>query len=71
MKGDDADLFKISDKGLLAFKAAPDYEEAKDKDNVYNVTITATDKAGAKAEYALAVTVANVVETTGTSGNAL
>ena len=59
LKGDDAALFEISDKGVLTFVTAPDYETLSDKvkESGYKVTITATDKAGAKAEHALTITV--------------
>ena len=43
--GTDANLFTLTDAGVLSFTAAPDYEDEKDADanNTYLVTITATD----------------------------
>ena len=48
LEGDDADAFDLSglfEPRFLQFKAAPDYENPSDanKDNVYEVTIVATD----------------------------
>ena len=52
--------------GVLAFAANPDFEAPADADadNVYNVTITATDDAGSNSED-VTVTVTDVVECTG------
>ena len=52
--------------GVLAFAANPDFEAPADSDgdNVYNVTITATDDAGSNSED-VTVTVTDVVECTG------
>ena len=43
--GDDDELFAISDDGVLTFESPPDYEAAEDADNnnIYEVTVTATD----------------------------
>ena len=52
LAGADADLFKFTEDttsdeadGVLAFKAAPDYEDPgdSDRDNVYEVTVVVTD----------------------------
>ncbi len=45
LSGDDAGLFSIIPAGVLTFKMAPDFEMPTDTgaDNVYEVTITATD----------------------------
>jgi VCBS repeat-containing protein len=45
LSGLDADQFDISSTGVLTFKASPDYENPLDQggDNVYQVTVTATD----------------------------
>ena len=45
LAGDDAGAFAISDAGLLTFMSPPDYEspEDADRDNVYRVTVQATD----------------------------
>ena len=45
LQGADADKFRISTTGELTFRDAPNYEVPADAgtDNVYNVTVTATD----------------------------
>ncbi|WP_342346072.1 cadherin domain-containing protein, partial [Shinella curvata] len=63
--GADASLFAINSKtGALSFKSAPDYEAPKDsgRNNVYDVTVKATDTGGLFATQALKVTVTNVNE---------
>ena len=63
--GADASLFKIdSSTGALSFKSAPDYENPADsnKDNVYELTVQATDSKGASTSKAITVTVNNVNE---------
>lgn len=59
--GTDASLFTISSAGSLSFKAAPLYYSPADNggDNVYNLTLTATDASAEKkaASKALSVTV--------------
>ena len=47
VEGDDKDIFKISDAGVLEFKEAPNFEAKADadKDNTYKVTVTASSKA--------------------------
>jgi hypothetical protein len=66
--GADAARFTINSSGALAFTAAPDFENPTDAgaNNVYNVTIRATDTATPTAnttDLAIAVTVTDVVET--------
>ncbi len=64
LSGTDAALFSIdSTTGALTFNASPDYETPADAggDNVYNVTITATDDNGA-TEQAVAISVQNANE---------
>ncbi|WP_418315025.1 VCBS domain-containing protein [Piscinibacter sakaiensis] len=61
--GADAALFNInSSTGVLTFKVAPNWEAPSDAgaDNVYNVTVRATDPFGAFASQALAITVTDV-----------
>ena len=61
----DFEQFSIdSNSGELLFNINPDYEIPKDVggDNVYNVTITATDSGSKTAEHALTVTVEDVNE---------
>ena len=66
LEGTDAGDFDISTGGALTFKVIPDYESAADTgtDNVYNVTVKATDSGdpvenGTKA---VTITVTNVDE---------
>ncbi|MCZ8272044.1 MAG: Ig-like domain-containing protein, partial [Beijerinckiaceae bacterium] len=56
--GTDADLFNISSSGAVTFKAAPDFEAPADAggNNVYDITVTASD--GALSSLARAVTIA-------------
>ena len=66
---DDADAFAISDRGVLTFDPAPDYEVPTDTghDNTYEVTIratddSATDLAAMTGELEVEVTVQDVDE---------
>ena len=63
LSGDDADLFSI-DGGALSFNSSPDFESPADEnvDNVYNLTIGASDAAGNLTEVDVTVTVTNVDE---------
>ena len=62
--GADAGLFSITPAGVLTFKVAPDYEVPTDTgtDNMYEVTITATDNGtpAMTAMQALTITVTDV-----------
>lgn len=63
--GADQACFTIgTTSGALAFSSAPDYETPGDAgaNNVYNVTVKATDTGGANNSQSIAVTVANVYE---------
>ncbi|MDW3196605.1 MAG: Ig-like domain-containing protein [Cytophagales bacterium] len=62
--GADASLFTIASDGLVSFTSAPDFESPSDADgdNVYEVTITATDAAGNASDEALTITVTDVDE---------
>ena len=64
LSGADADVFSIDDEGVLTFKAVPNFEAPKDagKDNVYNITVVATDSDGQTDEMDVTVTVTNVEE---------
>ena len=66
MEGVDADIFEISDEGVLTFEEQPNFEDAKDDDedkdsagdqgkgdNVYQVTVVAS---GGELEVAVTVT---------------
>ncbi len=63
--GDDASKFSISN-GVLSFKAAPDFENPTDvnHDNVYLVSVQASDGHGGTVTQDLKVTVADVAEVT-------
>ena len=54
LAGDDAGAFRIGGDGVLAFGAAPDFElpADRDRDNVYEVTVRATDD-GATEPFAM------------------
>ena len=62
--GADKDIFSIDSDGKVTFKTAPNYEDKKDvgTDNVYNITVTATDGGGLTASKGVAITVTNVNE---------
>ena len=63
LSGDDGGLFSITTAGVLTFNMAPDFEMPTDtgRDNVYEVTITATDNGtpAMTATQALTITVTN------------
>ena len=65
LSGADAGQFTITPAGVLTFKTAPDYEMPTDtgRDNVYEVTITATDDGTPEmsATQTLTITVTDVV----------
>ena len=52
LSGDDSALITISSAGLLEFVDAPDYESPQDAgaNNIYNITVTATDSAGSATQ---------------------
>lgn len=61
--GTDAALFNVdSVSGAATFKVAPDYENPANgnTDNIYDITVTATDTAGNTSNQAIAITVQNV-----------
>ena len=69
LKGADMDKLTIDSNGALTFKKAPNYEMpgAAGRDNVYNVTVVATDNATGKgnkmtAERMVVIMVTNVEE---------
>ena len=64
--GDDASLFTInSTSGALSFSTAPDYETPtdSDKNNTYNIQVTATDPDGLTNNQTVSVAVTDVNET--------
>ncbi|GAB0055871.1 hypothetical protein SIID45300_00169 [Candidatus Magnetaquicoccaceae bacterium FCR-1] len=65
LAGPDAGLFTIdATTGAVSFKAAPDYETPLDVggNNVYDIQLTVTDKAGLSASQAVTITVTPVNE---------
>ena len=64
LSGADDDDFTISDTGVLSFISPPDYERPTDSgaDNVYHVTVEATDDQSYTAQLQLTVTVTNLTD---------
>jgi trimeric autotransporter adhesin len=65
--GTDAGLFEINaSSGAVTFKAAPDFETPGDAgaNNVYDITVTASDGSLSSAARAVAITVTDVTEVT-------
>jgi hypothetical protein len=62
---DSATVNLVSGTGVITFKTAPNFEVPTDNgaNNVYNLTIRATDTAGNTTDQAIAITVTDVVET--------
>jgi hypothetical protein len=62
---DSASVTIVSATGVITFNIAPDFEAPADvgANNVYNLTIRATDLAGNTTDQAIAITVTNVVDT--------
>jgi type VI protein secretion system component Hcp/Ca2+-binding RTX toxin-like protein len=62
--GADRALFAIDPGGGLRFIAAPDFETPQDanRDNVYDLVVSATDNLGAVSTQSLAIAVANIAE---------
>ena len=64
--GDDQNLFNIdSSTGVLSFKSAPNYESPNDADsnNIYLVTVKATDNSGNSSDQTLTTTVTDTSST--------
>ena len=72
LSGDDAETFTISEDGMVSFAASPDFETPgdADMDNVYTVTVTATDSGEATDSIDVTVTVTDVNEAPTASGEA-
>ena len=62
--GADAALFEISSRGAVTFRTSPNFEVPADAggDNVYDITVTASDGALGSGARAVAITVTNVNE---------
>lgn len=69
LSGADASLFTITSSGEVNFKTAPDFEVPSDTgtDNVYDITVTATDSRGKAASENVAITVTNLNDLSFTS----
>ena len=72
LSGDDAEAFTISEDGMVSFAASPDFEAPADADmdNVYMVTVTATDSGDATDSIDVTVTVSDMNEAPTVSGEA-
>ena len=70
--GDDGQLFAMSDRGALSFRAEPDFENPRDtgRDNVYELEVVATDQQGLRGTLEVAVTVTELNEGPVVSGTA-
>ena len=70
--GDDGQLFEMSDRGALSFRAEPDFENPRDagRDNVYELEVVATDQQGLRGTLEVAVTVTELNEAPTVSGTA-
>jgi hypothetical protein len=67
LSGTDSSLFNIdSSTGAVSFKSAPNYEAPADAggNNVYDITVSASDGVNTSAEQAVAITVTDVQEST-------
>ena len=64
LSGTDSGAFAISETGVLTFLNAPDYESPTDSgsDNVYEVTVEATDEDGETGRLEVKLTVTNVTD---------
>ena len=64
LSGTDSSAFVISEEGELTFLNAPDYEDPvdSDDDNVYEVTVEASDENGNTAQLEVTVTVVNLTD---------
>ena len=70
---DSATVSIVSATGVITFNSAPNFEAPSDvgADNVYNVTVRATDTAGNITNQAITVTVTDVVDTSSFNSFAL
>ena len=70
LRGADAARFQLSDVQVLSFKVAPNFEMPADrnKDNIYEVTVRASDDSNLHTEHTVKVTVTNVNEAPNITG---
>ena len=64
LSGTDSDAFSIGKKGILTFNTPPDYEAPTDSDrnNVYELTVEASDEQSNPARLEVTVTVTNLTD---------
>ena len=64
LSGSDSNEFSISDQGVLAFNISPDYDDPadSDQDNVYEITVEASDPESTTARLDVTVTVTNLTD---------
>ena len=64
LSGADSRVFTISETGVLTFNSPPDYEDPLDSDrnNVYQLTVQATDGESSTASQEVTVTVKNITD---------
>ena len=64
LSGSDSGDFTITDAGVLTFNSPPDYEQPSDSggDNVYEVTVEATDAGSNTSTLVVTITVTNVTD---------
>lgn len=64
LSGADANDFRITEEGALTFADVPDYEQPSDsnRDNVYELTVEASDESGNTRRLAVTVTVVNLTD---------
>ena len=64
LSGIDSDAFSIDETGVLTFKSPPDYEKPADRDrnNVYELTVEASDEQSNPARLDVTVTVTNLTD---------
>ena len=70
--GTDGHLFRMSDRGELSFRQAPDYDIPRDSGgiNEYSIEVVATDSGGLRGILAVTITVTNLNEGPTVSGPA-
>jgi hypothetical protein len=67
--GDDAELFSINSNGEITFKTAPDFKTPTDTDtdNIYNITVNASDVSLSSSQKNVAITVTDVDDNVNTA----
>ena len=64
VRGTDGSDFEITDKGVLQFKEAPDYERPTDTftDNVYEISVVARDQEGMEGTFDVTIAITELNE---------